>query len=1212
MIKILFDLQPLQSNASGQRGVGRYTQNLIKNFIDIFSNEYEIHLLLNNAFPDSVELIKNQFTMINDDKFHLFNTNAFDTIYSVTNKDLIKAYEILKEIFISSINPDIFVSTNLQEGFSEPCISSVKCTKSNIFYITTLHDLVPFHYMDDYLSNPVVNEWYKNKIDYALKSDLILTDSVSSKDDIIKFTNAEPDKVEVVDLGFDNSGFSINDSNINERAVLKKYSINYRYFLYWGGADLHKNLSNLINAYSILPLEIQSHYKLLLIGKDIFRDEKIKKQIKTLKLSKNVIPLGYVPDGELYHIAKNATCFVFPSTHEGFGLPPLEAMGLGIPVIGSNNSSIGEVIHFSNALFDPFSIKSISNKMEEVVGSDTLQKKLIQQGYLRVKKYDWKVSALQLHTLIHKHYIKPSICLNNPHIERNSAIERIEEIKNYLLRYNIRLTASHLGAFITDVASNFPIIKPSKKRIFFDISSIIVDDHKSGIQRVTRAIINSSFNFTHQDYDFIFVYSRPNCTDFFIANSYLFNNQLIESKSIDEKVDFLAGDILFFLDFHPSLIIKNKLNIAKLRNNRIKVYHLLHDILPLQLPQFFWTEMIEEFNEWLLASAHSDGFICVSKTVTKELKNYLALAVPNNTHELKIGFIHNGADFESSLSTKGVDKDVLQRLYSLEGDIKFLMVGTLEPRKGHTAILKVFNLLWSQGYQYNLIIVGRLGWNMKHVADQIKNNPFIGKYLIWIENSSDEFLSFLYSHSDCLIASSEGEGFGLPLIEAAKNNLSVIARDLEVFREVAGEGAYYFPNTQDIKTISQSIVNWSDLYKNNKAPSASLIKYQTWEDSFQQILNRITKNCWDYVIPKSFCNNNFSPVIFNSLYALPCPQIEIISNYSIENGLIVCYEDLSFSFNSSLNAELSYSLLTVFNEVSLKSEVIIIPFRCQAGLNTISYTFKQKHSLQSICFKSSYILKASNYYTHLDKAFFYQNFSFPEKNNIWSLDHTSEIYFYLENASYLVSTAINFRSYEDQKYELLINNKTFFNNEVNSLDITLPINSQYFINGLNKLTILAPECKAPSLTDNRLLGIGFKGLILDFLNPFDPKFYDVIPFYSDLLYLDSFYGLEPNFVWSKGTSSKIYFNSIVAGRYNIYMLVKIYLNQTIMFYINGINLVFENLSGENTDILLNDISLKQGINCIEINIPHASNPENDTRTLGMALRHIKFQLTVAG
>jgi glycosyltransferase involved in cell wall biosynthesis len=182
-----------------------------------------------------------------------------------------------------------------------------------------------------------------------------------------------------------------------------------------------------------------------------------------------------------------------------------------------------------------------------------------------------------------------------------------------------------------------------------------------------------------------------------------------------------------------------------------------------------------------------------------------------------------------------VQDDLLGDLRRLQGQVNFLMVGTLEPRKGHAQVLAAFEVLWQGGSDVNLIIVGKKGWMSDDLADRLRHHGQSGKRLIWLEGLSDESLEAVYATSHCLIAASEGEGFGLPLIEAAQKRLPIIARDIAVFREVTGEYAFYFADGEP-RALAGSILQWLALFATGHHPKSDNMPWLTWQQSAQQLL----------------------------------------------------------------------------------------------------------------------------------------------------------------------------------------------------------------------------------------------------------------------------------------------------------------------------------------------------------------------------------------
>ena len=153
-------------------------------------------------------------------------------------------------------------------------------------------------------------------------------------------------------------------------------------------------------------------------------------------------------------------------------------------------------------------------------------------------------------------------------------------------------------------------------------------------------------------------------------------------------------------------------------------------------------------------------------------------------------------------------------------------------------MLAAFNELWKKGFEINLIIVGKKGWMAEDLISEISQHPELDQRFFWVESASDEFLELIYVNSSCLIAPSYGEGFGLPLIEAAQHHLPIIARNLPVFNEVAKDNAFYFDgfNAAD---LAQAIDDWLDLYEKKQHPTSSNLQWQNWHGSAQQLWKRI-------------------------------------------------------------------------------------------------------------------------------------------------------------------------------------------------------------------------------------------------------------------------------------------------------------------------------------------------------------------------------------
>jgi glycosyltransferase involved in cell wall biosynthesis len=168
-----------------------------------------------------------------------------------------------------------------------------------------------------------------------------------------------------------------------------------------------------------------------------------------------------------------------------------------------------------------------------------------------------------------------------------------------------------------------------------------------------------------------------------------------------------------------------------------------------------------------------------------------------------------------------------------------LMVGTIEPRKGYLQALEAFSCLWQEGVDVALVIVGREGWdmvpdaqrrNIPETVRRLRQHPEQGRRLIWLDDASDEYLARIYAASSCLLCASEGEGFGLPLIEGAQHGLPILCRDLPVFREVAGENAQFFSGDSP-EALAAAISDWLARVGGVAGTRKAVVRTNTWAEA---------------------------------------------------------------------------------------------------------------------------------------------------------------------------------------------------------------------------------------------------------------------------------------------------------------------------------------------------------------------------------------------
>jgi glycosyltransferase involved in cell wall biosynthesis len=317
----------------------------------------------------------------------------------------------------------------------------------------------------------------------------------------------------------------------------------------------------------------------------------------------------------------------------------------------------------------------------------------------------------------------------------------------------------------------------------------------------------------------------------------------------DAPVDLRPGDIFLGLDLFTNGTAQNEALLHSMRERGVGIYFVVFDLLPMLRPDAFPFGTEQYFGDFLrTVHAVSDGVLCISRAVADELAAWIEAQCLRRRTPLNIGHFHLGADIDASAPTRGLPPEAGMVLAALGARPSFLMVGTVEPRKGHAQALAAFELLWQQGVDANLVVVGKQGWMVETVAERMASHPEKEKRLFWLEGISDEMLLALYAGSAALLQPSEGEGFGLPLIEAAQHGIPAIARDLPVFREVAGEHAWYFTGLAP-HDLARSLVDWLALRQAGQAPDSAGMPWLTWDQSARQVLDAILGQRWDRVLP---------------------------------------------------------------------------------------------------------------------------------------------------------------------------------------------------------------------------------------------------------------------------------------------------------------------------------------------------------------------------
>lgn len=264
--------------------------------------------------------------------------------------------------------------------------------------VVTIHDCIHLRF-PQYLPNRLGYAYARTALWIAAhRSARVLTVSEASKRDILHYFNIPPSKIDVIYNAIDER-FNETPSDEDVSRVRERYQLKDPFVLYAGNIKPHKNLERLIEAFYLLRRDGLEHVKLLIIGDEISKYATLRRAVHRYKLHQHVRFFGFVPDRTLAVLYRLAAVFVFPTLYEGFGLPPLEAMAGGTPVITSNVSSLPEVVGDAALLIDPYDPVAIEHAMLRVLTEPSLRDDLSRRGLARVKEFSWDRAVRRIHQI---------------------------------------------------------------------------------------------------------------------------------------------------------------------------------------------------------------------------------------------------------------------------------------------------------------------------------------------------------------------------------------------------------------------------------------------------------------------------------------------------------------------------------------------------------------------------------------------------------------------------------------------------------------------------------------------------------------------------------------------------------------------------------------------------------------------------------------------
>ncbi len=367
------------------------------------------------------------------------------------------------------------------------------------------------------------------------------------------------------------------------------------------------------------------------------------------------------------------------------------------------------------------------------------------------------------------------------------------------------------------------------RRLYIDLAVISRDDAGTGIQRVVRALALALLNNATSQWDVRFVAAFRRSAYHVISWP---DGPMLEKAAIQGR----PGDVFLGLDFSLDAVRRHRRQLAQFRRDGGSLWFLVCDLLPVQRPEWFSRNNVIRYKAWLeVIAGIADGFFCISGQTEADLATVL-----QDRFGLSSGYrsvvIPMGHDIMQSVPSGHHGRHDRAHQPSLDAPFT-LIVGTLEPRKGHTDILAAYDELWRSGASERLVLVGRMGWRVGNLREQIMAHPEFGNKLVWLDNVGDHELELIYKGSQGVIIASHAEGFGLPLIEALGYRKPVLARDLPIFRQHEKLGVRYFPANGGPAAVATAIASWIEEIR--AGGIAVTPPSSNWHDATQIILDAL-------------------------------------------------------------------------------------------------------------------------------------------------------------------------------------------------------------------------------------------------------------------------------------------------------------------------------------------------------------------------------------
>lgn len=747
-MRIVIDMQGAQTE-SRFRGIGRYSMALAQAIVRN-GREHEVWVVMNNRFPDAIAYIRSAFKeLIPPERLFAFDIPTSVSWEAPSNNWRRHAAELIRQRFITELRPDIVHVSSLFEG-AKLCdaVISVGGTEPRVPTAVTLYDLIPLLDPENYLGVDWIRKWYMDKIENLKRADLLLAISEYSRREAMEVLGIDGERVVSISSAHADIFRPCPKDEEFKRTLFTRYGITSSYLMYNGALELRKNLDRLLQAFALLPLELRTRHQLVFVGKVSDLDRiRLKRLASQLGIGEQFVLTGYVPDDELVALFTYCALFVFPSLHEGFGLPALEAMACGAPTIGSSITSIPEVIGRADALFDPRDPDDIAAKIVNVLTNESLRQSLCEHALDQAAKFSWDSCA------------KRAI----------AAFERLHERRSTIKASSWKVITAERAEGYSRLVRDIAEI-PRRPVAPTDMDLIMTANCIDRNQQLTARIIRAR--------------QLPESITWRIEGPFDSSYSLaLVNRETARALAALGHEVVLHSTEGPGdfpaneQFLANNPDLAKIHRRATEISQVASDVTSRNLYPPRVMDMQARLNFLHSYGWEESGF---PHEWVESFNASLQGITVMSEHVRKV-MIDNGVTVPLAVSGIGVDhweRIVPDTRFVLNArKFRFLHVSSCFPRKGADTMLDAYGRAFRAKDDVTLVIK-TFSNPHNHIHRWLEearagDSEFPDVRIIE-EDYSDAQMKALYKQCHALVAPSRAEGFGLPMAEAMLSGLAVI------------------------------------------------------------------------------------------------------------------------------------------------------------------------------------------------------------------------------------------------------------------------------------------------------------------------------------------------------------------------------------------------------------------------------------------------------